>query len=123
MAKTFDPACRTLAEHFLTAEGATPAPSLIDRLAQELQDAVEDWFAAEGDDLLESAAIAKAEAEAGPFLIEAPPIGEDWHAPNACAVVDTRRPNPDPTGEGGKGWEAAFRGTYDECNEWLEANG
>lgn len=64
MTKTFDPACRDLAEHFLTAEGAEPPPALIDRLAQEIQGAVEDWFAAEGDDLLVSAAIAKAEAEA-----------------------------------------------------------
>lgn len=59
----------------------------------------------------------------GPLWIEAPSDQTAWGAPNSCSVVDFRRPLPDPDGEGGKGFEAVFSGTYAECDAWLEANG
>ena len=58
----------------------------------------------------------------GPFWIEAPNAPANWNAPLSCSVVDIRRPLPDPSGEGGKGFEAGFHGTYAECDAWLEAN-
>ena len=60
------------------------------------------------------------EPDPGPLWIEAP-TGQDWNAPQSCNVVDMRQPNPDSTGEGGKGFVAVFSGTYAECDAWLEA--
>jgi hypothetical protein len=63
------------------------------------------------------------EPDPGPFWIEAPTNPHEWGARAACNVVGVRRPNPDPAGEGGKGFEVVFTGTFAECDSWLEANG
>lgn len=62
------------------------------------------------------------EPDPGPLWIEAPTDQREWSAPNSCSVVDFRRPLPDPTGEGGKGFTAVFTGTFAECDAWLAAN-
>jgi protein-tyrosine-phosphatase len=62
------------------------------------------------------------EPDPGHLWIEAPSSPASWNFPRSCSVVDFRRPLPDPTGEGGKGFEAVFCGTYAECDAWLEAN-
>ena len=62
------------------------------------------------------------EPDPGPLWIEAPLHPADWHLSDSCNVVDVRRPMPDPDGEGGKGFEVVFIGTYAECDAWLEAN-
>ena len=41
---SFDPACRTLAEHFLQDEGNPNDHYRRDELAAHIQQAVEDWF-------------------------------------------------------------------------------
>jgi len=58
----------------------------------------------------------------GPLLIEAPLTPSEWTTPGSCNVVDVRRPNPDPTNEGGKGFAVVFTGTFAECDAWLEAH-
>lgn len=45
--KSFDPACRTLAEHFLQDDGNPNDHYRRDELAAHIQQAVEDWFADE----------------------------------------------------------------------------
>lgn len=52
----FDPKCYELAEHFLPS--ALPGHMLLDRFAQHIQDAVEDWLNRERDRL--AAALVKA---------------------------------------------------------------
>lgn len=56
----------------------------------------------------------------GPYMIECPklPLGFGIDTDH-CEVVDTRQPNPDPTGEGGKGWVSVFSGTFEDCDSWL----
>lgn len=61
------------------------------------------------------------EPDLGPYWIEAP-TDADWHAPDSCHVVNVRMPNPDPDGEGGKGFAVVFTGTFAECDAWLEAH-
>lgn len=59
------------------------------------------------------------EPDPGPYWIE---CDLTQLGPVNCHVVDTRQPNPDPTGEGGQGWVSVFSGSYTECDAWLEAN-
>lgn len=61
------------------------------------------------------------EPDPGPLWIEAPTRQAEWGLPLSCSVVDLRQPNPDPTGEGGKGFVAVFTGSFAECDAWLEA--
>lgn len=55
MAKTYDPACYDLAEHFLQDEPCKKDPALYERhaddLAKTIQQAIEDWFLSPGDGL------------------------------------------------------------------------
>lgn len=55
----------------------------------------------------------------GPYEIETPLIDgmPDW---SASGVVDLRRPNPDPEHKGGQGFHVVFRGTFAECDRWIE---
>ena len=57
------------------------------------------------------------EPDPGPLWIEAPTTQAEWSLPLSCSVVDLRQPNPDPTGEGGKGFVSVFTGTFAECVE------
>ena len=66
--------------------------------------------------------MAQRAPDPGPYWIEAPTDPQDWQVPNACSVVDLRRPKPDPRSEGGKGFDAVFMGTFAECDAWLERN-
>jgi hypothetical protein len=52
-AKTYDPACYLLAEHFLQDEPCRSDPALMakhaDSLAKTIQNAIEDWFVSPDD--------------------------------------------------------------------------
>lgn len=58
----------------------------------------------------------------GPYMIEVPQRPFGGLDTEHCSVVDTRKPIPDPLGEGGKGWVSVFSGTYSECDAWIEAH-